>query len=189
MKIKHALVALVATGGTAGLAFGGSAVSTAFTAQQTVNATVGGASVKLSADSSFAIANLVPGGHQSTSFNVKTSTTTTTDMYVNVGNPYGETAGSNGQPPNMKDLYFQVKDTDGYVNTPTYNWAQLNNHWTQVAQSIPAGTYTDSVTVTVWLAQSAGNDWNGAAGTIPVTLHLQDNSGSDANGYVATSNG
>ncbi len=190
MKIKQGLIALVAAGGTAGLLFGGSAVSTAFTSEQSGAATVTADHVGLQLTSgTFSLAGLLP-GQTVTDPNPVTvdpsSSNAPTAMYLLGGNWSINRAGTSGNP-NPADLTLNI-DIPSLHFTRSYTESALMGHVLPLYSGIPAGTKALTVDVSFTLAQAAGNDWNGAEVTVPYTLHLQDIAGTDSGGYVANSN-
>lgn len=188
MNIKHGLVALIAAGGTAGLLFGGSAVSTAFTAQQSGTASVSADTVSLTTSGTIDVGGLLPGGTTAPSqLTVDPSgSNTATALYLIGGNWSVVHDGSSGSP--------QPADLTVNVSIPTLNWSKsfnessLMGHVIGLYSGIPAKTRPITVDVSFSLAQGAGNDWNGAEVQIPYTLHLQDISGTDNGHYIAPSN-
>lgn len=190
MKIKQGVIALIAAGGTAGLLFGGTAVSTAFTSEQNGAATVAADHVGLGlTNGTFSVSGLLPGQTVTDSKPVMvdpSSSNAATALYLLGGTWTINQAGTGGNP-NPADLTVNISIPSlGF--SKSYNESALAGHTRLLYSGIPKNTGPLSATVSFTLAQAAGNDWNGAQVTIPYTLHLQDIAGTDANGYVATSN-
>jgi hypothetical protein len=189
--IKRSVASLAVAGGAAALLFGGGAVSTAFSSDAGGSIAASGATVSLasSATDNMAISNLVPGGSVSAApFTVNNNSTTPADLWLTaVG--FNSTAGS----PNAADVTVNIQDTNtntGSGGVSLYNGSLtgLVGANTELGNPFPPNLQ-QNIVVTFTLSQNAGNSWNGAAATVPFTLHLQDASGTDNNTFVTTSNG
>lgn len=181
--LKRVLIPLVASGGLAAALFGGSAVSTAFTADTPTHATAAADTVNQVVSGSISADNLLPGGTEIGSLNYSNTGNTPTHVYL-VPTSWSRTMGTDGSYPNTSDLTFTI---DAPGRTITIQGSDIHMGQPISLFDAPVGGPW-KITVQVGLSQGAGNDWNGAKATLDYTLHAQDVSGLDANGYVATSN-
>src|SRR4051794_34622116 len=106
MRVKAIIVGAAATAGVAGIAFGGTAVSTAFSADSNASLTAHGAKLNVTTSKNLNIEGLEPGGTASDTFTVTNENTgsTATDLVLTKVGFQAGGWGSNNQPPTAGSL-------------------------------------------------------------------------------------
>jgi hypothetical protein len=174
MNLKRTLIALVAAGGVGVVAFGGSAVTTGFTAKshELITASGGSFDVQVTHGNITAI-NLFPNGPGVTRVVTITNDNpvdATASITFGAFNPV--TNGSNHQPPDPSTLLFTATENPpNIVVPPGESAADL------AGQTFSLGTIghgqSITFTVTVSLSAAADDSWDGGSATMPYTVHLQ----------------
>ncbi|HEV7188773.1 MAG TPA: hypothetical protein VGN28_12835 [Blastococcus sp.] len=176
MNAKRYIIAAAATVGTGALFFGGTAVSTSFSSETTGNVHTAGQAITLSTprSMSLSVSDLVPGvTKQAGSFELKTGQNGG-NLSLSDVNWQVITNGSNGAAPNPAELTVSIVDA-ARSQTPVFTRTldQLLHTSTPIMNGVP-GNVDETLTVLVTLANTASNEWNGAAADAPFTLHLQN---------------
>jgi hypothetical protein len=178
MRIKAIIIGAAATAGVAGIAFGGTAVSTAFSADSSASVAATGAKVAMTTlDKNMTLTDLVPGVAQTATFTVTNTSTigsalSLTDVKFVTGN-----WGSNNQPPTASALKVSAALKIGSQSYPIFTNQPLTTLEAGPLSlgNLPKGTQSADVAISVTLDPNAGNNWNGASASLPFTLHLQGN--------------
>jgi hypothetical protein len=193
MNVKRSLIALAATGGVAALAFGGTAVSTAFTSDQTGQATAESSFVNGTlSGNSIDFPSLLPGATVAASGKpVATNTGNTTEDVFVIVNSISTTNGTDGQAPNLNDATISggyLDSSSGTTSNFSENLGGLAGHQNQAIEVGTLAVGQDfAFHPSLTLVQTAGNDWNGATVKITYTVHFQDASDTDKGNYVGES--
>jgi hypothetical protein len=168
MNVKRSLVALAATGATAAVVFGGSAVATSFTSQSDQQfAEAQGATTGVQVTGgTFDAKDLVPGGVAKDvgTVTITNNGTADADATVNFQGYTVKTPGSNGGNPDPARLEFNIQGF-GTRTASQLSGSSLDFGVIGAGQSVQAD-------VTVDLAAGAGNDWNGADAYLPYSVTL-----------------
>lgn len=181
LNVKRLAVAAVATGGIAAVAFGGSAVSTAFSSDSAQTATINTATINGDVSGgTFTASNLVPGGAPQTEAVTLTNTSQVREAAFIVFNSATLTKGGQAANPSTDSL-----EMDALSRTVTLDEFKTL-HGFKIGDLDPAGGANASKTfnIGIKLAQNAGNDWSGVQAKVTYTIHFQDEGGTDANTYV-----
>lgn len=175
MRIKALAISAAATAGVAGLAFGGTAVSTSFSSDAHGQVTMSAAKIALGADGTLnpTLTGLTPGGSEPFTFTMDTSNSTAPGaLSLEIPN-WNIVSNGTGGAPRASEITVSVTDAKyGFTWAKTLDTLIGKN--TLLFGRVPAGINKDDVTVTVSLDKNAGNEWNGASVKVPFTLHLQD---------------
>ena len=182
-NIQRLVVAGLLSGGVAAMAFGGSAVSTAFSSDSSGAMGVHAAHVAGALQGgTFNVSGLEPGGPASPSqtITIKNTGNTTEAVWVTIDS-ISKTAGTDGNNPDLSKLNMVTSHGTvalGGLSSATGYHFHLEN--------LSAGK-TDNATVGFSLAQDAGNNWNNASVKIAYTVHFQDISGTDKSSFASGS--
>jgi hypothetical protein len=197
MPIKGILIGSAVAASVAGIAFGGTAVSTAFSSNVTGNATVTADKIDLTANGQKSIDlnvyGLEPGSAApDRTFYLKNNGPKSGALYL-TDVTWNPTNNADGSAPDPTKLLITVSDSK--LGKTLLDHARVSDLVGGVVKvlapgvansgisAIPAGV-DDTITVSVSLDGDAGNDWNGATARVGFNLHLQDLGSSQAHGYV-----
>jgi len=169
MNLKRSLIGLGATGVAAGLIFGGSAVSTAFTSSSSGDASVTTAKTSEQGDfqtPDITLDNAIPGGDLSTPVTVSFDNltgTTAEQLSLELGPLNG-----NSTLPKWIDVYVNGKPYGTFADHATATGVATLN-----LGRVEKGQKLFSVSVAVGLDAKADNTVQGAKISLPYTLTAQ----------------